>query len=78
MAMFTMVGGFVLLLALAVMCAWVWALVDIVRRPDLEFAAAGQNKIVWVLVVVLLHVVGLVLYLVIARPALERAAAPRY
>jgi hypothetical protein len=71
-------GGFVLLLALAVMCAWLWALVDIVRRPDQEFAAAGQNKILWVVVVALLHVIGVLLYLFIARPALQRAATPRY
>lgn len=60
----------VLLVGLAV---WVWAIVDVVRRPTGEWESAGQNQVVWILVIVLLGPLGVVLYLAIARPRLADA-----
>lgn len=41
---------------------WLWALVDCLKR---EFP--GNEKIVWVLVIILLHVLGAVIYLAMGR-----------
>jgi hypothetical protein len=77
-------GGFVLLFLLffGVMVVgtvfWIWCLIDVLRRPDQEYVAAGQNKIVWLLLVLFVHLIGGLLYLFIARPQLERVAQYRY
>ena len=41
---------------------WLWALVDCLKR---EFP--GNEKIVWVLVIILLHLLGAVIYLAVGR-----------
>jgi hypothetical protein len=66
------------LVGLAGTVFWIWSLVDLLRRPDQQYAAAGQTKVVWLLVVLLGHVIGSLIYLLVARPSLDRAAAPRY
>ncbi len=77
-------GGFVLifllLFGLVVLGTifWIWSLIDVLRRPDQEYAVAGQNKILWLLVVLLGHLIGSLLYVFIARPQLERVASYRY
>lgn len=71
-------GAFVLfflgMVAVAVVgtVLWVVALVDLLRRPSWQWAAAGQNQVVWALVVVLGHLVGAIVYWLVARPALRR------
>jgi hypothetical protein len=52
----------------------VTALVDLVRRPTGEWASSGHNQLVWALVVVFVWLVGPLLYLLIARPALAATA----
>lgn len=47
--------GFVLVfvvVALAVLVFWVYTIIDAARRPDAEWSAINQNKLVWVLVLV--------------------------
>ena len=66
------------MLALAVP---VWAIVDASLRPDSQWTAADQNKLVWVLVLglgILAGPVGLVLaiaYFASVRPKLNRASS---
>jgi Phospholipase_D-nuclease N-terminal len=75
------VGGLffiIILVFLASMALWLYTLVDVLRRPDQQYAAAGQTKLVWLLVVLLGHVLGSIIYLAVARPQLERAATLRY
>ena len=58
-------GGFLILwliLALAVLVLWIWALVDIIGSP----MSAGA-KIVWLLVIFFLPLLGSILYLLIGR-----------
>ena len=62
------------LLALASFVLWIWALVDALQVPDDSMYRTG-SKLMWVLVIVLLHVVGAVLYLLVGRP--ERRAPSR-
>ena len=59
---------------LAGVVLFVVALVDLVRRPADEWASSSQNQLVWALIVVFVGFFGPLLYLVIARPALNAAA----
>ena len=66
-------GALVSLTALAGLVLLLMALVDLAKRPTAAWEASGQNQIVWVLIVVLVGFIGPLLYLVIARPALDAA-----
>ncbi len=71
--------GIVFLIAfVAIPIVTIIALVDIARRPRAEWDAAGQNQLIWVLLVVFVSVIGVVLYYAIARPRLEDAASITY
>jgi hypothetical protein len=59
---------FALMAGLVGFAFWVWTLVDAVRRSDDEFAVVGQNKLMWVLLIVLAGIIGSILYVAIARP----------
>ena len=67
------VGFLVGLVMLAGLVLLVMALVDLVRRPADTWALSGHNQLVWALIVILVGFVGPLLYLLIARPALEAA-----
>lgn len=68
------VGFLFLLAAAAGLVLLIVALVDLVKRKPEEWAAAGQNQLVWALIVIFLGLIGPVLYLAIARPALDGAS----
>jgi hypothetical protein len=77
-ALFILIG-FLLWIVLAVL--WVWTLVDALRTPQHRWVAAGQSKVLWVLVLVGSLFVGMaflgsVLYLLLPRPRLR--AVPAY
>ncbi len=40
--------------------AWIWALVDCIKRPDKKFKYA--NKLIWILIIILLSWIGIILY----------------
>lgn len=56
-------GIFVVLLSLAALVLWIWALVDIVKT---NFTDSTQ-KLIWVLVILLANFVGSILWLVWGR-----------
>ena len=65
----------VFILLLVVMPALtIWALVDLLRRPTSQWETAGQDRLVWALVVVFVGLVGPVLYLTIGRNQLNSAS----
>ena len=66
-------GGiaFVLVL-LAASVVWIWALVDVVRVKDDRSFRAG-NKLVWVVVIAVTHLIGSVIYVVVGRPRARAA-----
>lgn len=71
-----MIGvGIAFLVVLAVPVLMVVALVDMLRRPAADWEEAGQNQLVWVLLVVFLTLIGVILYFAVARPRLEDAAS---
>ncbi len=68
-------AAFVMLFSLGGLGLLVVALIDLVRRPVDVWARSGHNQIVWALIVVFVGFIGPVLYLLIARPALDSAHA---
>jgi type VI protein secretion system component VasK len=69
------IGGIlILLLVLALVALWIWALVDAIRVPDDAHYRAG-TKLIWVLVIVLTGFIGAAVYLAVGRPA--RRPAPQ-
>lgn len=59
-------GGCVLawvLLAAASLIVWIWALIDAIQNPGLS----NNERLIWVLVIVLTQVLGAILYLLIGR-----------
>ncbi len=48
---------------------WLWGLVDALRISAQRWATAGQNKMRWVIVIVLVGVLGSLVYVVIPRPS---------
>jgi hypothetical protein len=65
----------VVLVFLAIMVAWVVALVDAVRRPQAQWEMAQQNKLLFVLLIIFLGWFGALLYAIIPWPQLKVAAA---
>jgi Phospholipase_D-nuclease N-terminal len=55
---------FILLIWVPLVCLWIAALVDVMRRPDL----GGGSKVLWVIVILCVPWLGVLIYL-IARPS---------
>jgi hypothetical protein len=45
---------------------WIWALVDVLRRPDESLRSGSQ--VLWTLVIALTHTLGAAAYVLFARP----------
>ena len=63
--------GLMLSLSLCVAGLWLWALIDCISNEP----ATGNDKIIWLLVIILLGFVGAILYLRIQRPKRNRMPA---
>lgn len=64
---------FIVLLVVVIFVGFpIWGIIDAATRPDSEWAAADQNKIVWLLVQVFLWVIGSLVYFLAIRPKLSR------
>ena len=61
MAIYMIVGATV---SLGIFAFWLWMLVDCIKNEPSE----GNDKIIWVLVIVLLHGLGALIYLLARRP----------
>ncbi|MGM9988377.1 MAG: PLDc N-terminal domain-containing protein [Bacillaceae bacterium] len=46
----------------------IWALVDLIRRDEIEIA--GGNKILWVIIIIFVPFFGSILYLLLGRRTL--------
>ena len=66
----------ILALVLAVPGSMVYALNDLLRRPRDQWVAAGQDKVIWLLIVVFIAILGPALYLMIARPMFHEVRQP--
>ena len=56
--------GFFSLIGLALLAFWLVVLIDCIKNEPSE----GNDKIIWILVIVLLHALGALLYLLIRKP----------
>jgi hypothetical protein len=54
---------------------WILCLVEILRAPEPQWQAAGQSRLVYVLLLLFLSLLGALLYYLIARPALAAVQA---
>jgi phospholipase D-like protein len=52
-----------LLLGIAALAIWIWALVDAIQNPALD----STMRIVWIVVIVFTQVIGAIIYLVVGR-----------
>jgi hypothetical protein len=57
------------LLAVAAVVIWVWALVDAITNPALD----GTMRLIWILVIIFTQIIGAIIYLLIARSTIRRA-----
>jgi uncharacterized membrane protein len=64
-----------LLVALPLFIWWLVCLIQALKVPDSSWAAADQNKLVYILLMVFLGVIGTIVYAVVARPALRSTGA---
>jgi hypothetical protein len=63
----------IIILVLGFMVLPVWGIVDAAMRPDSVWEAAGQNKLVWVLIEIFLWPLGAAIYFIAIRPKLKAA-----
>ncbi len=64
----------VLLLLVVPLALLLVALMDLARRDSDEWTKAGQNQVVWALIVIFVGLIGPILYLTIVKPKLVAAA----
>ncbi|RZI83654.1 MAG: hypothetical protein EOO67_17195 [Microbacterium sp.] len=61
---------------LALSVWWLVLLIEAVRFPDAQWDAAGQNKLLQIVLMLLLGIIGTVVYQFTARPELKRVGPP--
>lgn len=59
---------FAVLFGLAAFAFWIWMLIDCVKNESSE----GNDKLIWILVIVLLQGLGALIYFFARRPARRR------
>lgn len=64
-----------LLLVVGLFAWWLVILIEALRIPETRWRSAGQDRIVYVLLMVFLGIIGIIAYLIVARPRL-RGAVP--
>ena len=65
--MFEIFGGlfiFLIILGFVIFAFWIWMLIDCISNEP----SPGNDKIIWVLVILLLHGIGAMIYYFVRRP----------
>jgi len=65
----------VAVVAIALFLWWLLVLIEALRTPTSQWKAAGQNQIVYIVLMVLVGLVGTIVYIVVARPQLRSAGS---
>ena len=52
-----------LLVVIAWLAVWIWALIDAIRNPALD----STTRLIWVLVILFAQVIGAIIYLAVGR-----------
>ena len=82
----SMFGGLILIILVLAIASFVWwivAVVDMVKRPEHEWAAARQDRTIWMVGVivgglVVSPLIAALVYWFVAKPKLDSVAGPRY
>lgn len=64
----------IIAIVLGVFGTFVWSLVDVLGRPAPQWKAVGQDRTLWLLVILFVGLPGSIAYLAAIRPKLVRAA----
>ena len=59
---------FILPVALLAIAFWIWMLVDCATKEP----SAGNDKIIWILVIIFTHWLGALIYFLVRRPERKR------
>lgn len=59
-----LIGGFFAILGLVSTVFWVWMLVDCAMNESSE----GNDKIIWILIIIFTHWIGALIYILARRP----------
>jgi hypothetical protein len=62
---------FILLIFIPLVMLWIFALVDLFRRPDL----AGWVKALWAIAILVFPILGMLIYFITRKPTAEEEAA---
>jgi CDP-diglyceride synthetase len=63
-----LIAACAVIFVLLTLAVWIWALLEAVTKESSE----GNDKVVWVLVVLLTGIVGAAIYLLVRRPERKR------
>ena len=66
-----------IVLALFIIIFWgipLWGIIDAAVTPDDQWARAGQNKILWVVLQLVIGIIGAAVYFISIRPKVRAAA----
>ena len=55
----------------------IWGIVDAATKPDHVWAAAGQSKVLWIILQIVLGTLGAIIYFAAIRPKLVAAPPPQ-
>ena len=72
----TVLAAIVVVIGLAVFLWWLRVLIEALRTPPSQWAAAGQNQLVYILLMAFLGIIGTIVYVAVARPQLRSAGSP--
>jgi len=75
-----MSSGLAVVLAALVLVAvfrwWLMVLVEALRVPESRWEAAGESRLIYVLLMIFLGIIGSILFIAVARPRLRAARVP--
>ena len=54
---------FMMILSIAALGVWIWALVDAIQNPALD----STMRLVWILVIIFTQIIGAIIYLAVGR-----------
>lgn len=64
----------ILAIAFGAIGTWIWSIVDVLGRSEPQWKAIGQERALWLLVILFVGLPGSIGYLLAIRPKLVRAA----
>jgi quinol-cytochrome oxidoreductase complex cytochrome b subunit len=63
----------VVLFIFALLALPLWGIVDAAVRPDSAWRAADQNKVLWIVLMIVLGLIGTLIYFIAIRPKVSAA-----